>query len=273
MGMRAGWARPVIPKGCFVSNSSDKPSTARVRLRRHSVVSLLGIGLTLVAVVACTAGTSLMDSPGSSSGASSSRAASPTSLVSALPDLTIEPVVTRAPTPTPLPTMATSDLLSACDGKPVPGADPYAGTVHPLVVVYYESGADYGWWLGGAQYARDDWDINQKWFDGDWPSAIQLVVCLDPYKSIKMGSCGSYKRSGDNVVGQVIRYKWSETVRVVVASTGKTLQSKVVLGGTPTCHSKLDDPGGNPPWLIHGSVPNADYINTYAVGVSTQKVK
>ena len=252
-------------------NSSAKPTAVRPHAHRRNLRSLVGIGVVLVVVASCTARSSMLDGPASSSGTLPSIGATPTSTLEA----TIEPtpVITPVPTPTPLPTASSDGLIAACDGKPVPEADPYSGTIHPLVVAYYEDGVDKGWRLGGEEYNTDDWEINHKWLDDEWPGPIQLVVCLNPLKSVKVGSCGFYKRSGDGKIGAVVRYKWSETVRVVVASTGKTLQSKVVLGGTPTCSSSLDDPGGSPPWLIHGGKPSSDVIDAYATAVSTQTVK
>ncbi len=192
------------------------------------------------------------------------------------PSLTLTPVGTHAtPTPTPEPTTtpeptATEDaLVAACSGTPVPGAAPYAGKVHPLVVV--DTWAD---WID-ASYA-----INKKWRDGKWTSPVQLVVCApDPQKAkVRVGSCGRTWKRTDGVVGELVRYRYKSTLRVVVASTGKTLQSKVLLGSIPPCggsaskYSSLDL-SVKPPWKIFGFEVTDSQVSKYATAVSTQAVK
>jgi hypothetical protein len=85
---------------------------------------------------------------------------------------------------------------------------------------------------------------------------------------VKVGSCGYYSRRSDGKNGQVIRYRNAEVVRVVVARTGKTVQSKTVYGSTPTCSDTLDDPGGSPPWRIYGDDVDDTAINKFATTVS-----
>ena len=153
------------------------------------------------------------------------------------------------------------ELKAACNGTRIPRAAKYAGTVHPLVVVF-----------GGAVSA-DDFAINAKWGSGTWPGEIQLIVCVGPQKHVNLGSCGTYIRKSDGRVGQVIRYRHAQVVRVVVARTGKTLQSKTFYGSTPTCAKSLPDPGTSPPWRFYGNNVSDNAINKYATSVSRQKVK
>lgn len=177
---------------------------------------------------------------------------------------------TSAPTPTPEPT-ATPDpeeeLVAACYGTPVPWAAPYAGKTHPLVVV--DAGLD-GIFMSSA--------INKKWRDSKWTSPIQLVVCApDATKvSVKVGSCGRHWKRTDGVVGELLRYRYKSKIRVVVAETGKTLQSKTLLGSVPICgggkYSSLDL-DVKPPWKKYGLAVTAKQVNKYATAVSTQKVK
>jgi len=195
-----------------------------------------------------------------------------------MPTATPTPVPTPVPTPTPKPTpqptlalrVTEDDLMAACTGTPIPHAAKYAGTVHPLAVVgrgqwYREPSVSYG--DGG-------YDINIKWIDDLWVSPIQLVVCVDDAKSVKVGSCGSYTRASDGAVGQIIRYKYTQKVRVVVARTGKELQYKTLAGSTPQCAANLSIPAsGPPPWKYYGDYPSVAAINSYATSVSTQKVK
>jgi len=167
------------------------------------------------------------------------------------------------PRPTPTPPVTEDELVAACTGTPIPHAAKYGGTVHPLVVVSERWGVD------------SDYDINAKWDEGRWPGPIQLVVCRpDDANAVKVGSCGSYTRKSDGEVGQIIRYKYTEKVRVVVARTGRDLQYKTIAGSTPTCAASLSLPAsGPPPWDYYGDYPSVDAINKYATAVSKQKVK
>ena len=56
-----------------------------------------------------------------------------------------------------------------------------------------------------------------------------------------MASCGgNWKRKSDGVAGELLLQRYKMTIRVVVAKTGKTLQTKALFGSVPTC-------GGNFP--------------------------
>jgi hypothetical protein len=179
------------------------------------------------------------------------------------------PSPTPVPTPTPVPQPTRAELLAACSkGTPIPEAAKYAGTVHALVVVY---SGDTAWILD-----NDVYDINAKWYSDDWPGPIQLVVCDGLAQEVKVGSCGTYTRTSDGALGEIVRYRNFEVVRVVVAKTGKTLQSKTFSGNTPTCATSIydvDNRDSNPPWKISGTYADNDGINAYAKAVSTQKVK
>jgi len=142
---------------------------------------------------------------------------------------------------------------------------PYAGRAHPLVVV-------------------DEWGdldpisfgINAKWFDGAWPGPIQLVVCVSPEQQVLLESCGMYSRASDGAQGEIDLYRNFKLVRVVVAKTGKTLQSKTFYGDTPTCATSIsgvDNPDDSPPWILSGTYADTDQINAYATAVSKQKVQ
>jgi hypothetical protein len=174
------------------------------------------------------------------------------------------PFPTPLPTPTPLHPPTETDLVFVCYGRPAPLAASYGGKVHPLVVVDdLEPG------LPGihSSVAR-----NKKWLSGEWqPSQIQLVVCQDTAneKEVKVGSCGTYQdNSGHNV--QVTRYRWTDTIRVVVAKTGRTLQTTVIKAAIPKCDVVLVlvDNG-----ILHGNFETPAQLNSYATAVSTQKVQ
>ena len=200
----------------------------------------------------------------------------PTLTVEPTPTLTVEPTPTLEPTPsieptpfpTPIPTPSAvpppsqAELTSACDRTPIAGAAPYVGRAHPLVVV-------------------DEWGdldpisfgINAKWFDGAWPGPIQLVVCVRSEHDVRVGTCGTYKRTSDGKVGQVIRFRRAQVVQVIVARTGKTLRSQALYGSTPACANKVTISSSPPPWKIYGSFVSHGAINKYATSTSTQKVK
>ena len=185
------------------------------------------------------------------------------------PTATAEPTPTPEPPPTPTSTPdPAEELVAACDGEPVPWAAPYAGTLHPLVVVD-EDGI-------GTTYA-----VNKKWLGGTWKSPIQLVLCVpEPTEGTKrVGSCGRWTRQSDDATGELLQFRYTSTIRVVVAKTGKTLQKKVLLGSTPPCGDAPDDEwsipdmGDDPPWHLFGVPVTAKQVNSYATTVSKQKVK
>ena len=224
----------------------------------------------MLAVVAC----SNANSPSPSATASQSAASatptvtpsltdSPSPSPSPSPTVTPTPSPTPLPTPTPTPAITESQLTAACKGKAVPQTAKYGGTVHPLVLATAEGS---GWTIGSDE-------INDDWLTDTWPSPIQLVICQNAEQAVKVGSCGSYTRPGTRTVGQVIRYREAITVRVIIAKTGKVLQSKSFYGSTPTCADQITDPGGAPPWRIYGSDPDDAAIAKYEGAISTQKVK
>jgi hypothetical protein len=173
------------------------------------------------------------------------------------------PVPTPTPTPTPTPPVTRLELERACraTGVPIPEAAKYAGSVHPLVVLDEGSLED-----KGAQYT---FPINAKWYNDDWPGPIQLVVCVKEH-DVRVGSCGTYKRESDGTVGEFIQYQATEVVRVVVARTGKTLQSNTFYGSIPSCSDQFVGSYGDPPWGIYGDPVDYAGINKYVTAVSKQ---
>ena len=174
-------------------------------------------------------------------------------------------------TPMPTPTLAVTEeeLAAVCSGRAIPSAAPYAGKVHPLVVIDA--------WLG--RYVDSVYVINKKLDNGTWPSTkIQLVVCVpfDHDASVTAGSCGrNWKRKSDGVAGELLLERYKMTIRVVVAKTGKTLQTKALFGSVPTCGGKFSslDLSVKPPWKGYGSEVTVSQINQYATAVSNQPVK
>jgi hypothetical protein len=184
-------------------------------------------------------------------------------------DPSCSPKPTPTPTPTPKPTPLPEEaLVAACDGEPVSWAAPYAGKVHPLVVVDTEGFS--------ASYA-----INNNWRDNKWTSPVQLVVCVPDgtEASVKVGSCGRWKRQGDGVWGELVQYRYKSTIRMVIAETGKTLQRKALYGSVPPCGNapqdqySIPDMNEKPPWHLYGVEVTPAQVNKYATAVSTQKVQ
>ena len=176
-----------------------------------------------------------------------------------------------SPAPTSDREAAREELIAACDGTPVPWAAPYAGEVHPLVVVQNCPTLDVRPCLG------DSPAINQKFWQGEWTSPIQLVVCAGPASLVFGTSCGRYSIGGRT--GEIIHQKQRHAVRVIVAKTGELLTSANIDGSVWECPEKTkevwtfmegDPLEGDPPWVYGGPpVPDAQ-INDYATRLSTQ---
>ena len=189
----------------------------------------------------------------------------PTASPTPFPTASPTPVATASPTPSstasPLPVATAAELAAACDGSAVPGAARYAGRVHPLVVVDSWGTID-----------ADSYGINTKWAVDAWPGPIQLVLCVEPVQHpVRVGTCGTYKRVNGGKVGQVNRFRYAQVVHVVVASTGKTLQSKTLYGKPPACGRKVALTSAPPPWRIYGGDVPDGAVNTYAAATSRQK--
>ncbi len=154
------------------------------------------------------------------------------------------------------------ELFDACyDGTPVPGAAPYAGAVHPLVVFDMNNA-----WLAY------DVGINEGFRTSGWPwpSPIQLVVCARSEEKTA-GSCGTYK-SDDGSTGEVIRHQDTMTLSVVVAATGKALQKKVIKNPAPKCPAKVWVAKGTESFFVKNPV-TPEQVDTYARSVSKQPVE
>jgi hypothetical protein len=138
---------------------------------------------------------------------------------------------------------------------PVPGAAPYAGSVHPLLVVDMDN-----WWLADVAINRD--------FPGpygwSWSDPIQLVVCVTRHEA-KAASCGLYKSGGE--LYEVIRKEDRATLRVIEAATGRTLQKEVLTNAAPKCPKKFMTTPGD--YVLEKPVTDAQ-VNRYATSVSKQ---
>lgn len=175
------------------------------------------------------------------------------------------PVPTASPTPQPTPS-PDAELIGACYGRPVAWAAPYAGKVHPLVIAG-------PWGKAGVWNWLPD-DVNERWRDGEWASPmIQLVICPEAKEPRPGGSCGTYTIA-DGVRGKLIRLRVVLKVRVVVARTGRTLQSTTLLGPKTKCPTSTGVVlGVAPPWTFLGGNVTAQQIREYAATVSKQPVE
>ncbi len=179
------------------------------------------------------------------------------------------PAPSPTPVPTPTPSVTEEQLAAVCSGRAIPSAAPYAGKVHPLVVIDE--------WLG--RYVDSVYVINKKLDDGTWSSSqIQLVVCVpfDQKASVTVGSCGrNWTRKSDGVAGELLLQRYKMKVRVVLARTGKTLQTEALFGSVPSCGGKFSslNLSVKPPWKGYGSKVTVAQINKYATAVSKQAVK
>jgi hypothetical protein len=230
------------------------------RDRRRFVRLLVGLGLMSAVLASCSAAGAPTRPPANGLVYAASPTDSPTSDVSASPTDTLGP--------TPTPGITTEQVSDICvNGNPIVAATKYGGKVHPLVLV---NEVVAGWLVDemGDRYA-----IDKKWSAGEWANDLQLVLCVGSQGAKNKGACSAtYRRESDGATGKVVRYAYYQTIRVLVASTGKTLQSKTLSGSTPKCSAKVSIPATGPaPWKIYGAEVADSAVNAYAVSVSTQK--
>ena len=69
---------------------------------------------------------------------------------------------------------------------------------------------------------------------GQVPAPVQLVACVGKVKSEQVEDCHAYI-SGADLVADEYLYQLTQTVRIIVAATGKTLASKTFRGSYPDC--------------------------------------
>jgi hypothetical protein len=153
----------------------------------------------------------------------------------------------------------TEYLVAACsDGTPVPGAAPYAGSVHPLLVI--------DMYPGQLAYVAINRDFPGP-YGWSWASPLQLVVCVERDEK-RVESCGQYKSGSE--VHEVYRDQATATIRVIEAVTGEVLQQKVLKNPAPKCPKKFWTTSGN--WVLVDPVTD-EQVDTYATSVSTQSVE
>jgi hypothetical protein len=178
---------------------------------------------------------------------------------------------TPDPTPTPLAGPTVDQLVAACGGKAVPGADAYGGDMHPLVVVE-----------GGA-ISSEDYVMNLDYVQGNLPSPIQLVICVDRNKFQKVKDCGTVMRTWSFLAGGaggtistregLVLWQDTQPVRVVLAKTGKTLSKQTLLGERLTCANSTYLKGEMGNDYVYGTTVHDDgKVELFAYSVSVKPV-
>ncbi len=137
-------------------------------------------------------------------------------------------------------------LTAACEGRPVPGARPYAvgPGVHRVV---------------GARPSNGAWHIENGRIPSEQlaqgVSDAEVVMCLGEETRATLDTCSFYRtRLGMRVPGSDMRYtrtRQSLPVRLVIAATGQTLVTGSVLGPAPIqCSQNIGRPS---PGTFEGS--------------------
>ena len=184
-------------------------------------------------------------------GCSSASTPTPTPTVTPSPSVTITatasptatptPTPTAVPTPTPRPEPTVAELTAACaKGTPIREAVPYAGTTHSYLTGQ-ASKDDPAWSFTefGNDHTTTDYvpgDLAKK---GMQP--LQLVICEYDNAPLKVGGGYCYYSGGGSQL-QVTLFQDSETVRILVATTGKTLKSKTFIA-SDTCPATMPNDG------------------------------
>lgn len=252
-----------------MSDPSERPAAGRSHAYRRGAGSLLALGLTALLLGACSEGTG-----------AGVAVVTPTPWVVPTPDFgyggdggamnrTSKPMATpmSTPVPTPRPTatptkapaleLPIAQLSAACNhAKGIAAAGKYAGHTHPLVDLYNNN----GWSVSG--YASGG-----KWLLTPLTAPIQLIACEGAEKTVRQGSCGTWKRS-DGVMGEVVRYRYAVNVQILFARTGKTLSSKTLYGSSVACDSSWWTDDINPPWRIYGGHVDTNAVSNYEAAAS-----
>lgn len=184
----------------------------------------------------------------------------------------------RLPPPS-FPQPSWDEMAAACkSGTPIPEAGAYTGSAH--FVVFEESDP---YWFSSADWVPDDslpdtgalssaqHSTVRSVFTHNDP--VQLVACrsVSPEKKY---SCGDYART-DGVHGEVFLNALEDTIRIVVAQTGGTLESKVFTSATPdlsNCEQYYSSPAGTPPWGMRYHKVDRSAELDYVLSVATQPV-
>jgi hypothetical protein len=174
-------------------------------------------------------------------------------------------VTVYGPGPTPTPTLdpnaaaepAEAQLAAACEhGTPIADAAALGGATHPFVTAS-QTGGTWSFWVrtkADDAIGMSSIEYHQGVLTSNGLEPVQLVVCH--FDAIKGDSipCGVYTDPNGNSANVTLT-EMSETIRVVVAQTGKTLGGKT-FAGDMTCPQSVGqanvgsyaDPGAMEAW-------------------------
>jgi hypothetical protein len=171
------------------------------------------------------------------------------------------------------------ELTALCsDGTPISKPGPYAGPLHPLAIVSYDAVEDNPGWVwggigGSLVSSTPEFTAFYAVFNHNDP--VQLVACRTRALGKLYQSCGTYTRS-DGVAGEVFIVQKVDTIRVVSAATGATLESRVFEGDVADsgdCSSSYTAPATSPPWREDGGpLPDDTAEAKYLTEVGTRPV-
>jgi hypothetical protein len=177
-------------------------------------------------------------------------------------ELRISPV---PPTPTPQPTPdpngppepTAAELAAACDsGAAIPEAAPYGGTTHPNIRTVQTGDL---WQFFVRTGEAGDGSSSLEYYPGVLYSnglePAQLVVCHFAAVEGDQRSCGTYTSPDGTQTLDVSVLRMSETIRVVVAQTGKTLEEKTFEGSLNCPYDAAQS--------ITKSYPDSDAMNAW----------
>jgi hypothetical protein len=210
----------------------------------HNASILGSLAIVLIALGGCSSASTPTPTPTPTPTATPTPTptATPTPTPTATPTATPTPTPTAVPTPTPRPEPTVAELVAACaKGTPIREAVPYAGTTHSYLTGQ-ASKDDPAWSFTefGNDHTTTDYvpgDLAKKGM-----SPLQLVICEYDNAPLKSGGSGDYcYYSGGGSQLQVTLFQDSETVRILVATTGKTLESKTFIA-SDTCPATMARP-------------------------------
>ncbi len=146
--------------------------------------------------------------------------------------------------PCGMPDNAQVQLTAACtNGTPIPGAAPIGGSTHPDIEG--SSGVDESGWVFKT-------GLQSSW------ETFQLLICEHTDAYVPGVACGTYYSDDLSRHINVSLMKGSETVRVLEASTGKTLHAKTFYGHEvcpPSVYVPFD---GSPTMTVNDSASTTD---------------
>jgi YVTN family beta-propeller protein len=248
---------------------ADTPTVVRVSATTNAVLARISVAAPVFAIAATDRSVWAVHRLGAPDANSDTPLGTVTRINYGLSTFT-PPHPSPTPTPTPTPSAPSdAELEAACpNGTAIAESDPYSGTIHPIGVVYGDVSGR--WYVYSTFPSRAPINLPYWIHPVLHVGPVQLVICVGFPTEVKVDSCGSYTRTSDGTVGEVIRYKQTMTVQVIVAATGKNLETNVFYGSIPDCANTVSLPISGPPWAIYGGDVDYKAVNSWIDGVSTR---